>query len=76
MKTFKEKWADALPAFLSVLCLLLIAVLMIWGMGKLFRVPTPQEQVEQIKLCQDNNLDTYMTELGEWRCKPKSYNKK
>jgi hypothetical protein len=76
MKTLKEKWTEALPVFASILCLLGIIFLIIWGFSKL--LPTneelrqrKEEKVRDIKLCIDNNLEAYQSETGDWYCKPR-----
>lgn len=72
MKTLKEKWIEVLPALLSIVCILLIVFLFIWGLSKIIKPHTQEELVNQIKLCQQNDLDTYQAENGNWYCKPKT----
>ena len=32
--------------------------------------PATEEQVREIKFCQDNGLNAYSTDSGHWRCRP------
>jgi len=75
MQTLKEKWLDALPILCGLLILVVTFYVIIFGISQL--LPTDEEvreeqirNVESIKLCTDNNLDTYQVAGGNWYCKP------
>jgi len=77
--TIKQKWIDALHIIIGILLILSIISLIIYGISR--TLPTNEEvragqirRVESIKLCTDNNLDSYQVDGGTWYCKPMEKN--
>jgi len=52
-----------------------LVVIMLVGVSIYYLIashPTTEEQVREIKFCEENGLTAYSTESGHWRCKPLS----
>jgi hypothetical protein len=78
MKTLKENWVDALPVLFGIISIVLLIYILVWGISKV--MPTGEElkqrkidQIESIKMCVDNGLDSYQGGNGDWYCMPKNY---
>lgn len=65
----------SIKAFPIIVIISIILTIVIFVTG---RLPEPKsfeerqmQKVKSIKLCQDNGLDAYQSESGDWWCEPK-----